>query len=90
MTGQDPGRVVVLGSVNRDLVLSVDRHPDAGETVAATGFSEHPGGKGANQAVAAARAGARTMLAGAIGDDGFGRAMRDFLAGRRSTSPISA
>jgi ribokinase len=75
------GRVIVLGSVNRDLVLLVDHHPQPGETIAARGFAEHPGGKGANQAIAAARAGAKTLLAGAIGDDGFGRAMAGFLGG---------
>ncbi|MCZ8375371.1 MAG: ribokinase [Beijerinckiaceae bacterium] len=75
------GRVVVLGSVNRDLVLSVPHHPRPGETLSATGMAEFPGGKGANQAVAAVRAGASTVLAGAIGADGFGEAMRTFLAG---------
>lgn len=75
------GRVVVLGSVNRDLVLSVPHHPQPGETLSATGSAEFPGGKGANQAIASARAGATTLLAGAIGADGFGEAMRMFLAG---------
>lgn len=75
------GRVVVLGSVNRDLVLSVPRYPKPGETQAATALSEFPGGKGANQAVASARAGAPTSLAGAIGADRFGAAMQEFLSG---------
>ena len=62
-------RVVVLGSANADLMLRVDRLPGAGETVLATGSSRLPGGKGANQAVAATRAGASTTLIAAIGDD---------------------
>ena len=74
-------RVVVLGSVNRDLVFSVPHHVRPGETLSATGLAEFPGGKGANQAVAAARAGAMTVLAGAIGADGFGQAMNAFLGG---------
>jgi ribokinase len=76
-----PGRVLVLGSVNRDLVVRVDAHPKPGETIAGSDLVEFPGGKGANQAVAACRAGAETWLFGAIGDDGFGVAMRAFLAG---------
>ncbi|MCZ8187213.1 MAG: ribokinase [Beijerinckiaceae bacterium] len=75
------GRVVVLGSVNRDLVLSVPHHARPGETLSATALAEFPGGKGANQAVASSRAGAVTQLAGAIGADGFGEAMREFLSG---------
>lgn len=72
-------RVVVLGSINRDLVFSVPHHVRPGETLSATGLTEFPGGKGANQAVASARAGARTALVGAIGNDGFGAAMAAFL-----------
>lgn len=75
------GRVVVLGSINRDLVVSVTEHPRPGETVAGQALREFPGGKGANQAVAARRAGAETALLGAIGKDGFGAAMHEFLAG---------
>jgi ribokinase len=74
-------RVVVLGSVNRDLVFSVPHHVRPGETLAATALAEFPGGKGANQAVASARAGAITGLVGAIGRDGFGEAMSAFLKG---------
>ncbi|HRE22078.1 MAG TPA: ribokinase [Rhabdaerophilum sp.] len=75
------GGVVVLGSINRDLVVSVANHPRPGETVAGKNLREFPGGKGANQAVAARRAGVGTALVGAIGKDGFGTAMREFLAG---------
>jgi len=60
---------VVLGSANIDLVYSVEEVPALGETVLATGQARHPGGKGLNQAVAAARAGARTAFIGAVGDD---------------------
>jgi len=63
------GRVTVLGSINRDLVLDLTRLPGPGETVIAHGSSEQPGGKGANQAAAAARAGAVVRMVGAVGDD---------------------
>ncbi|NKY40197.1 ribokinase, partial [Cellulomonas septica] len=61
--------VVVVGSVNADLVLQVDRHPGPGETVLGGGAVTLPGGKGANQAVAAARLGASIALVGAVGSD---------------------
>ena len=73
------GRVLVLGSINRDLVIGVAAHPRPGETVSGTNVQEFPGGKGANQAVAARRAGAKSVLVGAVGADGFGVAMRAFL-----------
>jgi ribokinase len=66
------GRVIVVGSVNVDLVASVERLPGPGETVIGGRFDRHHGGKGGNQAVAAARLGARTAFVGAIGDDAFG------------------
>jgi ribokinase len=65
--------VVVVGSVNADLVVRVPRLPGPGETVTGGTFARHGGGKGANQAVAAARLGARTALVGAVGDDDLGR-----------------
>jgi ribokinase len=64
------GTVCVVGSLNIDLVTGVARHPSPGETVRGTGLDRLPGGKGANQALAAARAGARTLLCGRIGADG--------------------
>lgn len=67
------GRVVVLGSVNLDLHLQVERHPRGGETLLASDLERRFGGKGGNQAVAAAAAGAPTALVGAVGDDEPGR-----------------
>src|SRR5262249_48120674 len=64
--------VVVFGSINLDLVSRVARFPERGETIAGSAFTTFPGGKGANQALAAARAGARVELFGAIGRDTFG------------------
>ena len=66
------GRVGVVGSINTDLVTTIDRMPAAGETRAASGFSTGRGGKGANQAVAASRAGAMVLFVGAVGDDAYG------------------
>src|SRR5689334_16688565 len=67
-----PGSVVVVGSINVDLVVTLDRLPAPGETVIGGRFARHGGGKGANQAVAAARAGADVRFVGAVGDDDFG------------------
>jgi ribokinase len=64
--------VVVVGSVNADLVVSVQELPKAGETVMGGTFARHGGGKGANQAVAAARLGARVAIVGAVGADDLG------------------
>ncbi|MEQ9811477.1 MAG: ribokinase [Azospirillaceae bacterium] len=72
--------ILVFGSLNIDLVLAVPRIPRPGETVLAPSYEKKPGGKGANQAVAAARAGGRVAMAGAVGDDGFGREVIDNLA----------
>lgn len=68
------GRVVVLGSLNLDLVTQVERHPEPGETVLGEGLERLAGGKGANQAMAAAAAGADVLMIGAVGDDDAGRA----------------
>ncbi len=61
--------LTVVGSINLDFVARVERLPRPGETLSATSFDRIPGGKGANQAVAAARLGARVRLVGAVGDD---------------------
>ena len=76
-----PGSVCVIGSINVDLVVTADRLPQPGETVLGGRFATHDGGKGANQAVAAARAGARVAMVGAIGGDEHGQRARAALAG---------
>lgn len=68
--------VVVVGSLNLDMVATAERLPLPGETVHGSTYAEHPGGKGLNQAVAAARAGATVAIVGAIGDDAAGRMLR--------------
>ena len=74
-----PARVCVIGSINVDLVVLADRLPEPGETVLGGRFSTHGGGKGANQAVAAARAGAVVSMIGAVGDDEHGRTALESL-----------
>jgi ribokinase len=71
--------VVVVGSVNVDFLVSVPRLPAPGETVIGGRFQRAPGGKGGNQAVAAARLGGRTWLVGCVGDDDLGRQAREEL-----------
>jgi ribokinase len=73
-------RVTVLGSANMDLVVRAPALPRPGETVLGYDFTTVPGGKGANQAVAVARAGAQCTFLGAIGTDAFGAALRAGLA----------
>lgn len=68
------GRVVVVGSLNIDLVTRVERHPKPGETVMGSGLERWAGGKGANQAVAAAAAGAAVVMVGCVGSDEAGTA----------------
>src|ERR1700743_1534591 len=75
------GRVCVAGSINMDVVATAERHPRVGETVAGKDVLYFPGGKGANQAVAAAKLGARTALIGRLGKDAFGAELRAFLTG---------
>ena len=73
------GRVIVVGSINIDLVVTGQKLPAPGETVIGGRFAQHHGGKGGNQAVAAARLGAPVAFIGAVGDDDFGRSARDAL-----------
>ncbi len=73
--------VAVVGSVNLDLVATTARLPGPGETVSGTSYAEHAGGKGLNQAIAAARSGARTALVAAVGDDDAGGTLRSLAAG---------
>jgi ribokinase len=74
------GDILVIGSYNRDTVLRLERFPAPGETLTALGMAEFHGGKGSNQAVAAARAGGRVALIAAIGDDASGHAARALWA----------
>jgi len=71
--------IVVVGSINMDLVSVTARIPAVGETVLGTEFQVHPGGKGANQAVAVARLGYPVRLIGRLGSDGFGGQLRGHL-----------
>src|SRR5260370_42192668 len=74
------GRVFVAGSINMDVVATADRDPRIGETVAGHAVLYFPGGKGANQAVAAAKLGAPATLIGRLGADAFGDQLTTFLA----------
>src|SRR4051812_46618740 len=76
-----PVELTVVGSINLDLVARVDALPRAGETVFGTELARVPGGKGANQAVAAARLGARVRMVGAVGEDPLAE---EALAGLRA------
>ena len=73
-------QVIVVGSLNMDLVTRTPRIPQPGETIIGSDFHILPGGKGANQAVAAARLGARVSMIGRVGDDSFGSLLLDNLA----------
>ena len=75
----DPPHILVVGSINMDLVARTCRLPGPGETVLGNGFATSPGGKGANQAVAAARMGGRCRMIGRVGDDAFGTTLLDGL-----------
>ncbi|MET7767345.1 ribokinase [Nocardia sp. NPDC005366] len=78
-TGARTPAIAVLGSINMDLVTTTGRLPAPGETVLGTGFAMVPGGKGANQAIAARRAGATVEFVGAVGDDVFAPRLRAAL-----------
>jgi ribokinase len=72
-------KITVIGSINMDLVTSTNRIPKVGETLLGVSFHTIPGGKGANQAVAAARLGADVTMIGAVGDDSFGKTLVSHL-----------
>jgi ribokinase len=74
-----PPRVVVAGTVHLDYVVTAPRHPRIGETIIGIAVANFPGGKGANQAVAAARAGCSTVLVGCVGDDDAAATLGTFL-----------
>lgn len=74
-------KVIVAGSINMDVVAIAERHPQKGETVPGSNLQFIPGGKGANQAVAARKLEAKTQLVGKVGTDGFGSELTMFLKG---------
>ena len=80
MTGREAPAVAVVGSLNLDLVVRVARLAGPGETVTGSDVFRNPGGKGANQAVAAARLGRRVAMVGCVGDDAAGRELLGSLA----------
>jgi len=79
-SGTAAGGVCVVGSINVDEIVVVQRHPRPGETLLAASSAVAPGGKGANQALAAARLGARVSMVGAVGDDGRAQTALTLLA----------
>src|SRR5262245_9430997 len=93
LAGRKP--IVVVGSINIDLVARAERIPLPGETVPSSDFQIHPGGKGANQAVAVARLGYPVRMIGRVGSDAFGEELRrqlvrsgvDIIAVRTSKGP---
>jgi len=86
MTNRKP--ILVVGSINMDLVARAERIPVIGETVQGTEFQTHPGGKGANQAVAVSRLGYPVSMIGKLGTDAFGAELREHL--RKSGIDVSA
>ena len=76
----DAGEVLIVGSINVDLVIRAAQLPAPGQSVSGGVFAQYQGGKGANQAVASARAGATVTMVGAVGDDEYGRSAVNDLA----------
>ena len=72
--------ILVVGSLNMDLVVQAPRHPKPGETILGSGFQTFPGGKGANQAVAAARLGGQVRMVGRVGQDDFGEILLETVS----------
>ncbi|WP_336789942.1 ribokinase [Paenibacillus sp. MMO-177] len=77
--GSRKGKVVVVGSLNMDIVVQTTRFPEKGETLSGQEAHFHPGGKGANQAVACARLGHESVMLGAVGEDAFGKSLFESL-----------
>ena len=75
------GKVIVFGSLNMDISIEADKMPQQGETIGGKNLVTSPGGKGANQAVAAARMGADVHMIGAVGTDSFGQDLKQSLIG---------
>ncbi len=88
MATPEPPGILVLGGINMDLVTVSQRFPSPGETVVGSRFLTYPGGKGANQAVAAARMGGRVFMVGRVGTDAFGDQLLDGL--RRNGVDVTA
>lgn len=82
-------QVIVAGSINRDIVVLTDRHPKLGESVIGEDVQFFPGGKGANQAIAAAKLGANTIFLGKVGDDEAGAQLTSFIQNQGVTAKIS-
>ena len=80
--------ILVIGSLNMDVSVQMDRMPQKGETVRGAGYAENPGGKGANQAYAAGSLGGSVAMLGCVGDDAYGRALTEQL--RRGGVDVSA
>ena len=80
-------KILILGSINIDLTIETPYIPAAGETVTGRNFLVNPGGKGANQAVAARRLGGTVCFSGCVGDDAFGRREIFFSHSWRSIFP---
>lgn len=81
-------KLLVAGSINMDIVALTSRHPKVGETVFGTDLNYFPGGKGANQAVAASKLGAETIMIGMVGSDAFGSELIKFLGEQGITNQI--
>ncbi len=71
--------ILVVGSINMDMVIGVERVPCMGETLSGNGFMTVPGGKGANQAACMAKLGGNVKMLGAVGNDSFGREMMKYF-----------
>ena len=85
------GKLTVIGSTNLDMIMQLERMPNPGETLLGGNYSTAPGGKGANQAVAAARAGAEVTFISCLGNDAIGdKALEDFAKDGINTTYIKS